>query len=174
MSDDTQTGTTGVDTLTGGSGNSTLDGRAGADTMYGSTGNDVYYVDNVNDTIIEYFNEGIDTVRATVAYTLSDNVENLIITSGAVAGTGNALDNALTGSASANVLSGLGGNDTLDGGGGTDTLIGGLGDDTYIMAAAADVITENAGEGNDTILASLTFSLANYANVDNHTLTPTG
>ncbi len=174
MSDDTETGTTGSDILIGGDGNSTLDGKAGADTMYGNLGDDTYYVDNINDVVIEDYNEGIDTVRATVAYTLSDNVENLIIVSGAVAGTGNALDNYLTGSASANVLYGLGGNDTLDGAGGTDTLIGGLGDDTYIMATTGDVITENAGEGNDTILAGLTFSLANYANVENLTLTGIG
>jgi Ca2+-binding RTX toxin-like protein len=66
-------------------------------------------------------------------------------------------------------LTGNGGNDTLDGGSGADTMAGGTGDDTYVVDDAHDHITENAGEGTDTVRASTSFTLA--ANVENLVLT---
>jgi Ca2+-binding RTX toxin-like protein len=95
-------------------------------------------------------------VRATVSYTLSENVEDLTLTgSGALDGTGNGLDNVIVGNDGANILSGLAGDDTLRGNGGADTLIGGDNDD--IM---------NGGDGNNdtasyaTASAGVTVSLA--------------
>src|SRR6185369_15898120 len=67
----------GDDTITAGSGNDNIDGGAGADSMAGGDGNDVYYVDNVGDLVIENANEGNDTVKATISYTLTANVERL-------------------------------------------------------------------------------------------------
>src|SRR5262249_47200887 len=100
-----------------------LDGKAGADTMEGLAGNDTYMVDNSGDVVIETAKGGIDTVRSSVSFTLSDpNLENLTLLDGAVSGTGNALANIITGNA---------GDDTLDGGGGNDRLIGGPGNDAY-------------------------------------------
>ena len=72
------------------------------------------------------------------------------------------------GNGAANVLTGLGGNDTLDGGTGADTLTGGLGNDTYIVDNVGDIVTENAGEGTDTVQATLTYTLG--ANLENLTL----
>jgi len=136
--------------LYGNDGTNTLDGGVGADTMVGGLGNDVYIVDNVADAVTEAVSGGSDTVKASVSYVLSDNIETLVLT-GKVAtiGTGNASDNIITGNAAANTLAGLDGNDTLDGSSGNDTLLGGIGND--ILTGGAGVDTMDGGAGNDTI-----------------------
>ena len=58
-----------------------------------------------------------------------------------------------------------------NGAGGIDTLIGGIGNDIYVVDTTTDVITENAGEGTDTIQSSVTFSLAAFPNIEYLTLT---
>lgn len=136
-------GGTGNDTLTGSASADTLDGGSGADQMSGGAGNDVYIADNVGDTIIELAGEGVDAIRASVDFVLSDNVEDLELTGTAQSGTGNELDNALVGNELDNLLTGLGGNDGFFGGGGNDTLAGGAGADGYFYSA---------GDGYDTII----------------------
>jgi Ca2+-binding RTX toxin-like protein len=77
----------------------------------------------------------------------------------------------LTGNAGDNILTGNAGNDVLDGGAGTDTLIGGLGDDTYVVDSTLDTITENLGEGTDTVQsADISLDLNVYTEVENATL----
>jgi Ca2+-binding RTX toxin-like protein len=173
------TGGSGNDTLYGGAGNDTLDGGTGGDTMFGGLGNDTYVVDAATDSIIEYDDEGVDTVKASVTYTLSDNLENLILTgSAALNGTGNGLANVLTGNDAANILSGGDGDDTLnggagndllDGGAGSDRMVGGAGDDTYVVDVATDTVVESADGGIDTVRAGITYTLG--SNVENLILT---
>jgi trimeric autotransporter adhesin len=149
-------GTSGDDTLTGTGGDDYLDGGAGADTMSGSAGNDVYIVDNANDVVIENLGEGTDRVNSTVSHTLSANVEDLwLVGTADVSGVGNDLGNTLWGNSGANILTGLGGDDYIDAGAGADTMIGGTGNDTYWVDNSGDVVTENSGEGNDTVESSL-------------------
>jgi len=66
----------------------------------------------------------------------------------------------LTGNAAANTLTGNAGDNILNGLVGADTMVGGLGDDTYVVESLLDVVLENVGEGNDTISAAITYSLA--------------
>ncbi|MEH2135616.1 beta strand repeat-containing protein [Nostoc sp.] len=142
-------GSSGNDTLLGGAGDDTLDGGLGADSLNGGAGNDVYTVDNLNDTVTEGLNAGIDLVKSSVSFVLADNVEKLTLTgSGVINGTGNNLDNVLIGNTGANILSGGDGNDSLIGGAGNDSLIGGAGDDTLDGGAGIDSL--NGGAGNDT------------------------
>jgi len=164
------TGNSAANVITGNEGANHLDGLGGADTMIGGLGNDTYFVDNAGDKVTEAAGGGTDTVHSTAAaYTLTANVEALVLDPGGIAGTGNTLNNTLTGNA---------GDNTLDGGTGADSMIGGAGNDTYIVDNAGDTITEAAGGGggNDTIKASISIDLANpnYANVENVTLTGAG
>lgn len=132
--DDTLFGLGGRDILYGGKGNDLLDGGSGADLMYGDVGDDTYIVDGSGDRVIESRGGGIDRVEAAISYTLTSNVENLLlIGTKALNGTGNKLDNELTGNAGKNVLSGGKGDDMLDGQGGADRLMGGLGADHFVF-----------------------------------------
>lgn len=129
--------------LNGSAGNDRLDGGVGADAMTGGLGDDVYVVDDALDTTVEAASGGVDTVESSITWTLSAEVEQLLLTgTSATNGTGNALDNRITGNAQANTLTGNAGNDTLDGAGGNDTLVGGGAADTFVFAA---------GSGTDTI-----------------------
>jgi Ca2+-binding RTX toxin-like protein len=149
-------GTPGADILIGTGGDDYLDGGAGADTMSGLAGNDVYIVDNAGDVVIENPGEGTDRINSLVDHTLSSNVENLwLVGTADVSGVGNALGNTMWGNGGTNVLTGLGGDDYIDGGAGADTMIGGTGNDTYWVDNPGDVVSENAGEGNDTVESSL-------------------
>ncbi|MFC0219133.1 glycosyl hydrolase family 28-related protein [Pseudochelatococcus lubricantis] len=156
-----------------------LPGTSGADSFAGLGGNDVYVVNHSGDVVTELPNKGIDTVISHLAgvYTLTANVENLIIGAGSFNGNGNDLDNTITGNDSANLLKGNGGNDILDGkagddtlqgGAGNDTLIGGTGadrmeggagDDVYDVDNAGDVVVEKTGEGYDTVYSSVSYVL---------------
>ena len=160
--------TAGGDMLTGNSGNNTLTDSGPAalgDTMVGGMGNDTYVVSNPNDVITENTGEGTDTVQSSIDYTLGANVENLVLTGTALKGTGNAAGgNKITGNAGDNTLS--------DGGSGLaapDTLVGGAGNDTYLVSNASDVVTEAAGAGTDTVIASLISAYTLPANVENLT-----
>ncbi|MFT3736953.1 MAG: VCBS domain-containing protein [Rhodocyclaceae bacterium] len=170
--DNVLTGNSAANALTGAAGNDTLDGGAGNDSMLGGSGNDTYVVDSTSDVVTENSNEGTDLVKASVTWTLGNNVENLTLTgTTAINGTGNALDNLLTGNSAANKLTGAAGNDTLDGGSGNDSMLGGAGNDIYVVDSTSDVVTENSSEGTDLVKASVTWTLG--SNVENLTLTGT-
>ncbi|WP_208492247.1 putative Ig domain-containing protein [aff. Roholtiella sp. LEGE 12411] len=180
----------GNDTLFGLAGNDILHGGTGIDTMIGGLGNDTYAVDNSGDQVIENLDEGTDTVRSNISYSLGENIENLILTgSNAINGTGNNLKNSITGNVADNnlfggdendtlrgnagndTLDGGAGNDSLDGGVGNDTMIGSVGNDTYYVDNSSDQITELANEGTDTVRASVTWILGD--NLENLILTGT-
>ena len=58
-------------------------------------------------------------------------------------------------------LNGGNGNDTLNGGSGVDTMTGGAGDDTYFVDNPGDVVVEKPNQGNDTVYATASYTLAN-------------
>ncbi|CAI8760674.1 serralysin [Pseudomonas sp. IT-P260] len=155
--------------ITGNDANNTLDGGAGIDTLIGGAGNDTYVVDNSADIIIEtsVLTTEIDTVRASVDWTLGANLENLVLTGSAINGTGNDLNNMLTGNSANNTLNGGAGDDTLDGGLGADTMIGGDGFDSYYVDNVNDVVIETDASltALDRVFSSIDYTLG--ANVEN-------
>jgi Ca2+-binding RTX toxin-like protein len=154
--------------LKGNSGSNVLDGGAGADNMDGGDGNDTYYVDNVGDIVKEVFDDSLggtaDTVLASVTYSLAPGtsgnqgygIENLTLT-------GSSNINA-TGNGKNNILKGNSGSNVLDGGAGADNMDGGDGNDTYYVDNVGDIVKEvfddSLGGTADTVLASVTYSLA--------------
>jgi Ca2+-binding RTX toxin-like protein len=110
--------------------------------MSGGAGNDVYFVDDAGDAVFESTGAGTDAVFATVSYTLTANVETLVLQgTGNLSGTGNALANGLYGNS---------GDNTLDGGAGADVLTGNAGNDTFVFHRGegnGDMIVDFAGNG---------------------------
>ncbi|MEQ1493877.1 MAG: M10 family metallopeptidase C-terminal domain-containing protein, partial [Terricaulis sp.] len=107
-------GGSGSDTIIGNSVANILNGGGGADSMSGGGGNDTYIVDSVADTVTEDDSAGTDLIQSSVSFTISANVENLLLTGAAqLNGVGNSLDNRITGNSNINALAGLAGNDTL-------------------------------------------------------------
>lgn len=171
-------------------------------TLVGGKGNDLYFArgfmnrsgtkyddivaDKINDNVIEYANEGYDTI-VTTAYnaTLPANVEKLVVSGEGMYAwyfptstyivnhfNGNELDNMIDASGISS------GNPIIDGGLGKDTMIGGGGDDTFIVDNVDDVVIETllvnrpdslSAFRGDTIEASVTYNLP--ANVENLKLT---
>ena len=91
---------------------------------------------------------------------------------------GSAGDDYRTGSTSHDKMYGYGGNDTLIGGAGNDTLDGGsgadvmygnAGNDVYVVDNTGDYVSENANEGTDAVLSSITYTLGSH--VEQLTLT---
>ncbi|MDD9901468.1 MAG: S8 family serine peptidase [Alphaproteobacteria bacterium] len=153
------TGNASDNLLIGNSGNNVLDGSTGADRMLGHDGDDTYYLDNTSDVVVESFGQGNDTIYASFNYTLDANVENLVLTGGALTGLGNTLANTITGNSADNVL---------NGGTGADAMIGGSGNDTYYVDNVGDTVVENTGAGTDIVISTVSYSLS--ANVENLTL----
>jgi Ca2+-binding RTX toxin-like protein len=169
-------GTNTANRIEGNAFDNVLNGDGGTDTLVGGAGNDTYRVDQPDEVVTELAGEGIDTVYSNVGFTLGANVENLILVENVnsdIDGTGNELANAITGNLGVNRLQGLAGDDTLDGGAGADILEGGAGNDTYVVDMG-DTVTEMAGEGIDTVMASMDFSIAALVNVENITLMGSG
>jgi serralysin len=153
----------------------TLDGGIGADTMVGGVyASTTYIVDNKGDRVIEKSNYSYvlydpDTVKSSINYTLGTNLERLILTgNGDIQGYGNNLNNYIVGNT---------GKNSINGGAGVDYMYGGAGNDIY----AVDNIYDYVGEGNgygygggggiDKINASIHYTLNDYSEVENLTLT---
>jgi len=162
--------------INGTTGNDTLDGTSGDDRMFGNDGNDRLRGKSGADRLdggagIDVADYGASAAGVTV------NLATGVSSNGDAAGDvlvsiedidGSALADVLTGNASVNRLAGGGGNDVLDGGAGSDTLLGGSGDDLFYVDSAGDIVSENSGEGSDTVVASVSWTLS--SNVEKLTL----
>jgi len=152
------------------SGNNRIEQRRVGDTLVGSAGNDTYVIFDQNVTINDSYG-GTDLVESKVTFSLAklSPIENLSLTGASnIDGTGNARSN---------IISGNSGNNKLDGGidSVSDTLQGGSGNDTYALRDTLDVVLEAVASGTDTIETTVaTFSLENYANVENLAYSGTG
>lgn len=162
-------GSLGDDSLAGGQGNDILDGQSDNDILVGGPGNDTLVGGAGSDTAYFGFlgtalrfslaESGAQSISAAEGADVVQEVENLVGGAGNDILTGDARDNRLEGGAGQDVLSGGAGNDSLLGGAGNDSLSGGAGDDVYGVDDVGDRVVEQAGQGNDTLLASITLTL---------------
>jgi Ca2+-binding RTX toxin-like protein len=140
------TGSNKPDRLKGTGGHDLLDGRSNGDLMAGGASDDTYLVDHAKDIVTESAEQGVDTVETTISgYTLPVHVENLVLGTTALSGSGNNENNYILGNDLDNSLQGAAGNDILVGRLGADTLSGGEGRDIFVlqkMGDAGDVITD--------------------------------
>lgn len=165
----------GNDHLDGGAGNDVLDGDDGNDKLTGGDGDDEIHGGSGNDNIIagSGFNV-VDAGSGNDKITAGDDDDIIDAGSGndvIMSGAGN--DTINGGAGKDNIKAGAG-DDFIDGGADADNMAGGDGNDTYVVDNAKDKIVEQAGQGNDTVIASSDFSLAKLANVENIELTGTG
>lgn len=141
----------GRDVLDGGRGNDLLDGGAGIDTLIGGDGDDTFLVDDAADLVIETPGFGIDTVLASVSYSLATHASVEVLRTNDDAGTlainltGNAFGQVLVGNDGRNILSGLDGRDNIFGLGGIDRLFGGVGNDALDGGTGADLLVGGLG-----------------------------
>jgi Ca2+-binding RTX toxin-like protein len=104
-------------------------------------GNDVYYVADNGDQVQEGSGAGIDTVVASVNFTIPTNVEVLYEYGTGLIGTGSA------------------GDDTLVSVAGPNTLLGLAGNDVYYVTNSGDQVQEGSGAGIDAAVAYVNFTM---------------
>lgn len=148
---DVLVGSGGDDTINGGVGNDTILGNAGSDTLHGNAGSDILYGNNDNDFL--FGDDGNDKLFG------GAGVDTL---------TGGIGNDILTGENGNDILIGGDGIDILNGGLGDDAMTGGAGNDIYYVDSAGDTVTELANEGQDGVIASISYTLG--ANVEYLTL----
>jgi Ca2+-binding RTX toxin-like protein len=152
--------------LRGGGGGDLLSGAAGADSLVGGTGNDL--LDGSADSDALRGDAGVDTLRGgTGADVLDggDDRDELYGEEGFDNLAGGAGTDHLWGGDGADTLLGGEGFDTLWGEAGNDSLAGGGRDDKYIVTNSADIVVENPGEGQDTVEASVSYTLSDNVEV---------
>ncbi|HEX2827759.1 MAG TPA: FG-GAP-like repeat-containing protein [Burkholderiales bacterium] len=142
----------------------------GANMTY-HTGDDTYSIDGTMKALWDA--GGTDTLSAQFmsAGVLIDLRPGAVMTfsNGGLLGIayGTTIENAIGTSAADHLIGNAAGN-RLDGNGGADILEGLGGDDTYIVQSGTPEIIERAGEGTDTVLSKIDYTLG--ANVENLTL----
>ncbi|WP_232628228.1 M10 family metallopeptidase C-terminal domain-containing protein [Methylobacterium sp. Leaf118] len=137
----------GIDLLYGYDGDDTLIGGAGGDTLDGGAGFD----------FVDYGGSSAG---------VSVNLTTGVVSGGDAAGDVLVGIERVAGSGFADTLVGTLGGDRLDGRGGADRLEGLEGNDVYIVDNSGDVTVEAAGDGNDTVLAAVSYVLGTGRSIE--------
>jgi Ca2+-binding RTX toxin-like protein len=158
------TGNALVQGLYGNAGVNQLNGGGGADSLVGFAGDDSYVIVDGDESVFEAVGGGNDRVFAAVDYRLRAGAEVETISTDFDDGTA-AID--LVGNEFGQTLRGNAGANRLTGGGGGDLMIGLGGNDWYFVNHSGDVVNEAVGGGTDRIFASVSYTLAADAEVEN-------
>jgi Ca2+-binding RTX toxin-like protein len=191
---DTLTGAAGIDIYLGGDGDDTIHAESNDNLAqsFGGAGFDRIYITGSVPTGFDYAANGFEELWVNgllVASTGTGGGSGGTGTGGDPGGggtvgetphgaaSGTDGDDNLIGTSANDVIHALAGNDRIDGGAGADRMHGGAGNDTYIVDNTGDIVDESDGSGIDTVVSSITFSLADTAktkgSVENLTLSGT-
>jgi Ca2+-binding RTX toxin-like protein len=182
-------GMEGNDVINGGGGGDEIDGGEGIDTVSYEGSAEGVTVSLMADTAAggDAAGDQLDNIEILIGSAYADTLsgddadnaldgrggENTLYGYGGADGLwGGEDDDTLYGGDDADVLKGFGGDDELDGGDEADTMWGGTGNDLYVVDDAADVVTEYADEGIDTVNAAISYTLG--AEVENLVLIGVG
>ena len=143
-----------ANSINGNAADNIIDGRGGADTFQGFEGSDTYFVDDMFDRVFEAGGQGIDIVRASTSYVLTEGADIELLRVDDESGTAAI---SLRGNANGNVVRGNAGDNVIAGGDGRDDLGGFAGRDSFVFDTAlnetfnVDVIAD-FNVADDTIL----------------------
>jgi Ca2+-binding RTX toxin-like protein len=178
----------GNDQLTGGAGADHLDGGAGIDTA------DYRFSPSIDGFSGIFVDLGTNTAAFNDAHgDTFTSIENIFGSAYQDVLVGNSFANLIRGHAARDLLYGLGGNDRLEGGdgddylnggdgadmmwgddghdefnggAGADSMFGGIGNDLYYVTEAGDTVIENAGQGSDRVVTSVSYALPSGSDVE--------
>lgn len=155
------------DRLYGEYGNDILYGGAGFDAMYGDDGDDLYSLDSLADRVIEYADQGNDTITSSTISLNDQNYDhieamqlggtaNLDLTAYTVTTViGNDGDNFIIADAAGAVVTANAGEDSIYGASsGSDFAYGGSGNDFITFYYGSGSKTLDGGDGNDNLNGS--------------------
>ncbi|HEX8669146.1 MAG TPA: calcium-binding protein [Allosphingosinicella sp.] len=198
--DDTLRGDDGNDVLDGGSGADTMYGGRGNDSYYvdtaldtiseeGGDGEDTLF--STRSWILAAGFENLTLLGANSIKATGNDVANILTGNSAFnkmrgMGGDDAIDgrggddliyggtgkDSVYGGLGLDTLYGESGDDLLDGGAGGDTMYGGLGNDSYYVDTGDDVVSEDGGDGTDTVFSTRSWILG--AGFENLTLIGSG
>jgi serralysin len=100
----------------------------------------------------------IGALRGNVGIAYNCTIENAVGGSGVDFIFGNSANNRLLGGAENDHLFGYDGADWLDGGDGADRMSGGRQNDIYVVNSLSDLVSENVGEGSDTVYLAIAYA----------------
>ena len=135
----------------------------GNSVLIGGRGEDTYLVYAQGDVVVEGVNEGNDILYTTVSYSLGENqVEAMSVADQMTTTPINLIGNYVS-----QIIVGNYGNNTLNGGsGGFDTLVGLFGDDIYAVGDSRTMVIEQAGQGFDTLVSTVDYTLARGVSIE--------
>lgn len=148
-------GTAFADYIIGSDDANVLVGGAGNDTLVGGDGIDT--VDYSGDRVAGGTAPVFVSLLAGTAWDSFGNQDKLVSIENVI---GTDVDDLIIGDGGVNVLEGRGGADSLNGAGGADLMIGGKDNDTYSVDDAGDQVVEKSNEGRDTVITSVSYTLA--------------